>query len=361
MRSSAAASLAAWRAVHAMLDDMTTMVEQTAETELELVEGIRTLGRITALCAELSLDVDAEAPWFFSMNSEARYVGGPNPDGAYHLAIIDGRHRYVVSGVRNSSTYLGFQVLAGTGLTPRTMAAYVSDRELDVDPGGNFAFVLAATEPSATELQGHRWVPLPEDASAIVVRQYVADPVRERLSELAIGPLDRPDPLARLTDEELAEQLTAMAWTIWKLATLHQTVKPELLERPNELITAEAAELGAADTTPDNLYMIGSFRLAEREALVLEFVPPDTRYWSVTAENIWHECIDVRRRRSSLTNASAAPSPDGTVQVVLAGRDPGFGNWVDTGGRHRGFVLLRWLDNPRPPAVSTTVVTLEEP
>jgi hypothetical protein len=31
------------------------------------------------------------------------------------------------------------------------------------------------------------------------------------------------------------------------------------------------------------------------------------------------------------------------------------GHWLDTGGRHRGFVVLRWLDNPEPPAVTTSV------
>jgi len=344
-----------------MLGDMTAMVEATAETELELLEGLRTLGRITALCAELSLDVDAEAPWFFAMNGESRCVGGPNPDGAYHLAMIDGRHRYVVSGERNSATYLGFQVLAGTGLTPRRMAAFVSDHQLELDAEGRFSFVLAASEPSAAELGPRPWVSIPEDASSIVVRQYVADPLEEQLATLDVRPLERPGPLAPLTDDVLSEQFTAMGWTIWKLATLHQTIKPELLDMPNRLITAAAAELGAAETTPDNLYMIGTFRLEPSEALVLEFEPPDTRYWSVTAENIWHECIDVRRRRSSLTNATAEVSPDGVARVVLAAVDPGFGNWIDTGGRHRGFVTLRWLDNPIAPTVTTTVAPLTRP
>ena len=107
MSGLATASESAWGDVQVMLRDMTRMVEDTAETELELLEGLRALGRITALCAELSLDVDAESPWFFSMNGEARHVGGPNPDGAYHLAMIDGQHRYAVSGARNTSTYLG--------------------------------------------------------------------------------------------------------------------------------------------------------------------------------------------------------------------------------------------------------------
>ena len=94
-----------------------------------------------------------------------------------------------------------------------------------------------------------------------------------------------------------------------KLATLHRTIKPELLTTPNVLLTAEAAELGAADTTPDNLYMIGTFRLEPQQALVLEFTPPDTRYWNVTLESIWHECLEPQRRHSRSPTVRCAPAP----------------------------------------------------
>ena len=337
----------AWALVRTMLDDMTAMVEADAETELELLDGLRVLARITALCSEISVDVDPDRPWFFSMNTEVRYVGGPNPDGVYLLAMVDGRRRYRVRGHRGSVTYLGIQVLAGTGLTPRRMAAHVSDRELVVDDVGAFALVLAADRPTDDELGAATWLKIPDDASALNVRQYVADAAGEELATLTIEPLDDVPPPAVPDDALIAGQLTAMAWTIAKLATLHRTIKPELLDRPNELVTAEAAELGAADTTPDNLYMIGTFRLAPDEALVIDIEPPQTRYWSVTLENIWHECIDVRRRRSSLTNATATYADDGSVRVVIAGHDPGTDNWLDTGERHRGFVILRWLE-PNP-------------
>jgi len=347
-----------WRLVRQMLDDLTATIEEDAETELELLEGMRVLARITALCAELSVDVDAEAPWFFSMNSEARLVGGPNPDGDYFLAMIDGRRRYRVSGRRGTSAYLGFQVLAGVGLTPRRMAAYVSDSDLVVADDGTFAFVLATEEPTTEERAGHPWVAMPEDASAIVVRQYIADRAVEMGAELAIEPLDAPGSPPLPTDAGLAEQLTGMAWTMAKLATLHRTIRPDLLDAPNQLVTAEAADLGSADTTPDNLYMIGTFRLEPDEALVIDLVPPATRYWSVTLENIWHECIDPRRRSSSITNARAVPRSDGTVRIVVAdGEGDGeLDNRLDTGGRHRGFVVVRWLDNPDPPPVTTRVV-----
>jgi len=349
------AALEAFELVRTMLGDMAQMVVADAEDERELLEGLRVVGRVTALASEVSLDAIPERPWFFSMDTPARYVGGPNPDGDYLLAMVDGTRRYRVSGVRNTSTYLGVQVLAGVGLTPRRMAAHVSDRDLALSDDGRFALVLSATEPSHEELDGATWVDFPSDASALVVRQYVADRSKEELAALEIACLDPSGPVP-LTDARLAEQLTSWAWTIAKLATLHRTIKPELLELPNQLVTAAAADLGAADTTPDNLYMIGTFRLQPGELLELAFEPPDTRYWSVTLENIWHECLEPLRTRSSLTNASAVLSAEGAVRVLIGDRDPGEPNWLDTGGRHRGFVLLRWLDNPDAPAVTTKVV-----
>jgi hypothetical protein len=62
-----------------------------------------------------------------------------------------------------------------------------------------------------------------------------------------------------------------------------------------------------------------------------------------------------------VTNAGATREPDGTVRIVISALEPASPgdppmNWLDTGSRQRGFVVLRWLDNPSPPAVRTTVV-----
>ena len=136
IENKASASLEAWRLVRSMLDNLTKMIQEDFETEIELLEGLRVLARATALCSELSVDVDYERPYFFSMNTRMRYIGGPNPDGEYHLGMIDGERRYRIRGLRGTACYLGFQVLAGRGLMPRRMAAYVSDRDLRLHAEG---------------------------------------------------------------------------------------------------------------------------------------------------------------------------------------------------------------------------------
>ncbi|WP_099040223.1 DUF1214 domain-containing protein [Mycobacterium neglectum] len=346
-------TLESWRLVQQMLADLTASVTEDAIDERELIEGLQVVAKITGLCAELTVQADPERPNFFDMSSDTRMIGGPNPDGRYLLAMIRGDRAYRVTGTRGTTAYLGFQVLAGTGLTPRRMAGYLSDTELDLDDGA-FEVLFSPTEPSAALLGSAQWVRIPEDASSIVVREYVGDFAAERPAAMRIEPV-APEELQPITDEVAAAQFTAMAWTIVKLATMHRTIKPELLAQPNELLTAEAAELGAADTTPDNLYMIGTFGLETDESLVLEFRPPDTRFWNITLESIWHECLEPRQRHSSVTNKAAAPDADGIVRISIGAKDFGHGHWLDTGGRRRGFIILRWLDKPQPFEVRTSV------
>ena len=129
-------TLEAWRFVQQILADVTQTVIDDALDERELLEGLRVIAKVTGLCTELSVEADAERPRFFDMCSDTRMIGGPNPDGRYLLAMIRGDRTYRVTGTRGSTAYLGFQVLAGTGLTPRRMAGYLSDTDLKLELGG---------------------------------------------------------------------------------------------------------------------------------------------------------------------------------------------------------------------------------
>ncbi|MEV6096519.1 DUF1214 domain-containing protein [Nocardia sp. NPDC051981] len=354
--SATPASDAAWAFLLTTLENLSGIVRSDARDSRELLEGHRVLTRVLALCSEMAVDVDPGAPRFFPMTTPLRQVGGPNPDGEYDLCTLVPGRGYRIVGQRGTATYIGFQIMAGTGLTPRRAAGYISDRDLPLDTDGRFELVLATEDPG---LPG-TWVPIPSDASAIVTRQYIADYSTEQLATYTIETLDAAGPIPELDDATFADQLTALTWTAVKLMTLHRTVAPDLLHRPNELIVAEPESLGSENTTPDNLYMLGMFDLEPDQALQLDITPPDTRYWSVALENIWHECLEPHRRHSSVTNKGVTPRADGTVRLVIAGSDPGVPNWLDTGGRGRGFVLLRWLDHPVAPDVQVRVVPIAE-
>ena len=157
-------------------------------------------------------------------------IGGPNPDGNYFLAMIRGDRRYRITGTRGTSAYLGFQILAGTGLTPRRMSNYVSDVAPGAQPAVEFAAaaVVGRARRSRRRAVGAASPRTPRRSSSgstsVIAPPKSWPPCGSRRSI--------PDPVAALTDDELAEQFTAMAWSLMKLATLHRTIKPELLGAP---------------------------------------------------------------------------------------------------------------------------------
>ncbi len=60
-----------------------------------------------------------------------------------------------------------------------------------------------------------------------------------------------------------------------------------------------------------------------------------------------------------MTNKGVDSGPDGLIRINIGAQDTGDGYWLDTGGRTRGFVTLRWLDQPTAPEVSTRLVAKE--
>ena len=79
--SRAPKTVEAWAFVQQMLGDITRIMAEDAENDLELLEGLRVVSRVTALCSELTVEADPDLPWFFDMCSPTRLIGGPNPDG----------------------------------------------------------------------------------------------------------------------------------------------------------------------------------------------------------------------------------------------------------------------------------------
>jgi hypothetical protein len=47
------------------------------------------------------------------------------------------------------------------------------------------------------------------------------------------------------------------------------------------------------------------------------------------------------------------------VLLTIGAEDLGDGYWLDTGGRKRGFLVVRWLDNPNAPDVSVRLLDKE--
>jgi hypothetical protein len=56
-------------------------------------------------------------------------------------------------------------------------------------------------------------------------------------------------------------------------------------------------------------------------------------------------------RQSGLNHHQARLDKDGKARIVVAHRDPGIQNWLDTGGHPEGMLQYRWVftkTNPHP-------------
>ena len=76
----------------------------------------------------------------------------------------------------------------------------------------------------------------------------------------------------------------------------------------------------------------------------IDAVPPDCQHWNFQLDNWWMESLDHSRRIT--VNKHTATTTDGRLTIVVAERDPGWGNWIDTAGHSSGTALLRWLGAP---------------
>jgi hypothetical protein len=128
-------------------------------------------------------------------------------------------------------------------------------------------------------------------------------------------------------------------------------------EAPNTFLPPlDGTAMGAA---AENRPVIGSWKLAPDEALIIEVTPPEGLYWSYSLGNVWWETIDYGNRQSSLNGHQAVVDDDGKVRVVVAHQDPGVANWLDTAGHSEGPIILRCVRTETAPVPTTRLVPFD--
>jgi hypothetical protein len=111
----------------------------------------------------------------------------------------------------------------------------------------------------------------------------------------------------------------------------------------------------------DIAYSMGPFRLGPDEALVMEGRFPRCAFANVVLWNQQLAAFEYRDRRVSLNRAQTKLEPDGGYRMVVAGRDPGVPNWLDTEGHREGTIFWRFLlPEEKPEKPRCRVVRLAE-
>jgi hypothetical protein len=80
--------------------------------------------------------------------------------------------------------------------------------------------------------------------------------------------------------------------------------------------------------------------------------------WNFQIDNWWMESLDHVNRKVWVNSVQAKYEADGSVVLVCADRDPGYGNWIDLAGHRQGTGLWRWIEAAGHPVPECKVVKL---
>lgn len=314
---------------------------EAPDSELDRAEGYRYLTRLLRIGLEMHLEfADVDFPGFLAPSHETGKIGADNPDNLYLMARIAGRNAYVIRGQRGTVPYLSFGSQEGGYETDGRMeqTGFLDGRDLHCDERGRFE-IHVSREPRAGN-----WLKIEDASNAIIVRQTFNDRRSETPAQMHIVRADaqaRPQPLDA---ETLARGLTRSAAFVEGTATLFANWAQGYLPHVNALPAADQTVCQRAGGDPNIHYYHSAWELRPDQMLVIRLPRiPDCRFWNFQVNNWWMESLDYRHHRIHFNAHSAQRDADGGVTMVLAHRDPGHANWLETTGHTRGTMCLRWV------------------
>ncbi len=174
----------------------------------------------------------------------------------------------------------------------------------------------------------------------LMVRRYYTTEER-RSARLRISRLDDADSPVLPLQERLQQAARFVSETMRGTLALANMISrhPNSADAPPEY---HADFGGIFYPTHDNTYLGTWYRLATDEALVVEGDVPEALYWSASLQNAW---LQSYAHGTAAMNHTQIRTQDGRYRLVVAARDPGSTNWLDTGGQQEGLLAIRYLVN----------------
>lgn len=320
------------------------------KNRVDFASGMRHLMVLLAVGIDMALRVDPDPVLAVTRAKMDDIVtwGLECPDCVYMNASFRPGETYRLFGNRGTTHYVGLQTMDGMAAITNALID-----ELEVDADGNFEAILSADEHPGN------WLKLAGDHPTLTVRNFMYDWETERLPDLKverIGDEVKPEEHSVEPGLSVARQLHAVGEFVYD--NLKFFLDFGAMPQANDFVPPmDMSSMGAA---AENRPVIGRFELEPEEALVLEFEPPKGVYWSISLGNPWLETINYGRHQSSLNGHQAVIDSDGKVRFVLAARDPGVANWLDTAGYSNGAMLLRCVRTETAPVPSTRVVPIDD-
>lgn len=315
----------------------------------DISDGHRQILHHLHVALSLIAEADPDRPVFRRTADMRMKFLGDNPDALYYTAFINPTRAYRIRGNTGGAdfTSFSFERAGNDGHPTRGVAFVLDDRDLTIAPNGDFEFRIG---PGA---RSKPWFELTPDIGMIQTRHYFetekavcADPLKE--IALRIEPLDDAGPRPAPDDASIAASIqrvsTFLRGTTIGMPMMQPGKVPSWVSLvPNRFNPPEipAGDIGFANRSA--AYTMAPYALGPDEALVMEGRFPKCRFANVVLWNRFLQTYDYETHVISRNRRSTTLLPDGRFRIVLASRDPGVPNWVDTQGRPSGLVYWRFL------------------
>ncbi len=346
------------RAWHALCDRLKetgdAILAAAPDDDFDRAEGLRYLSRLTHHFLRQTLD--ESDPALARLSSSSPRIGLDNPDYVYTGARLSPQYEYRLRGERRDAHMLGIGIFSGALGTPQGLVrdGYLSSAGLDFDESGRFEVAIGRKRREGA------WLEMGEGTNALNIRQTL---LRRSEQEPARFTLERTDtglPPRPLEPESLVKSLDRIGGMVDGIVRQFLGWTESFRARPFEIHPIDPSLLAVAQGDPNTDYLYGYWELAPRQAFEIRLEPPDSfEYWNLQIGNHWLESLDFRHHATHVNHHTAVREEDGSVRIVVARRDPGLPNWLDTAGHSRGALALRWVGAKQVPEPRTRVVSID--
>ncbi len=372
------AAFESWVAAQTAALDVVRQASGVPESDVDLAEGYRWVTRLSRLALDWIVErSDPLHPRLFTLQDNYRKLLVDNPDVHYLFSVLDDSRSYRLVGYRGECAYLGMtfgtpfgqgQVGGRTGTQTQTHID-----EFELGPNGEVDILIAPASKMPDPMPRNAVVLEPGTAQ-LAIRETHFEKSPERLSRLRMELVPEPGevvPPPVLSPEELAPKLEFAAMFLTFVGGTALQMWHDAGSNMNTFggqagsahVAAQEDEV-RSHSNAEMTYHGGRFRLEPGEALVVTVHEPDRPflYWGLTLASPWMESFDYRYTTTALNNKTATRSADGNWTMVIAPSDPGPGveNWLDTGGRLEGYMLVRWVLADGPPHPTAEVVKVAD-
>jgi hypothetical protein len=340
------------KAFHELLDLFHTLDQQYLgpdwfiSSPSDVGEGLRAIMHLFQGGLVSYFDDDPDHPVFRRIVSPTRKFTGDNADTLYYDASVSPKRTYRIRGNTAGACYVSLTVEAGAedGRFGSRTAGAINDTEFSIAADGSFEITAGGPE------RPKNWLALPADASRITTRHYYEEERSRAADTTPCLPLsievigETLPPPASYTDESVAAGIRRVINFV-ETRTLGMgrpgtREQPAFVSKvPNQFVPpVKPGDFALAAV--DAAYSMAMVMLGPEEALVIRGRWPTCRFANVSLWNRHMQTLDYTNRRVSLNRKQTVLEKDGSFRMVIAHRDPGLPNWLDTEGR--GFVMAFW-------------------